>query len=1148
MNCDQKFEELLSLLESSYSCKDSVKLKEISKSIKKYAEKYENFIEYLLKGLSTTFYNNKPISLELHKSMAINLKNVILEKSLDRNDELIYIYIQKIFELFFSTNFNPNLSNESIINIFENIIEFLLKRESIKSYCEDLFKILVHAINYIPPISDDFIIRSKIIVCFCKGLFESKIFSQDNYIKIVNDYYIVIIDSVFQNINNYIDSSKKLYNDEYICLLNNLIEDMYINLKNLLKIDFVENNKFNEIIENIFKKYGSLIYGLIKIQIPFDEESEKVFINQNSIISFNLIEKKCANINNMKSKCFQFFSFITEQLTFKDKGNSKNSYLKNEELIQINVELIKLIVSSLQDILSNKSKYDLINNCNEGIFTSEKSYNILLFNMILLLLRCFIREPIKSEFSSHIKYFTLNILFPLMASTEEEKILLDQEPYMYSTYINDIIKDFISHNYRTAFCYLIKKICFIYMDMNNFILSYIIEMINYIFNSGNNNYNLIGNYSIYNIYLDNENKSLINNFNDEIKIDFCFLVILLLKDNILKHNTLKNKFFSFFVKNQEKIHQINSTLILIKVCKIYNDYSFEFFNYLQSENDTQLKNEFIEKTINTLLNFIINNNSNKIKDALVSEASDTIISLFKLAKNSEMKTLYLIFTEKFQFSFKNLIKLIDDIDNPSLNIVISCIIEQIHINEQKDVLDCLQSFTIKFENIVNTNYNYLNKEDEMKNKALFINQYFILLANYLKGENRFNALNEIEINQFNNIISPVISHISEPEKYSFYEQIINIGKYYILAFSSINEISTLILDNIFQIINREKTFNDYYYSFISVFLSNINKNTNYKHYLDTIINIIKLNFSFPKETFCENNLRALQLCLQIFTFESKMEYDTLKLLIIEIFKCYFSYFFFPNEKEYQDILILNERFLLEKIQQTITANISLCFIYYPDNIFKIIKENLIDIYNNGNNDINTLREIIINLFSSIFDLVYPYYPLLGKCDILCLCSIIRNQSIFNTLFNDINQKILLLKLLINFVLKHKRESLKIQTKISNSEMKCSFVNSDDEESENEEEYEDSENDLDNSFYESIKNSLKENSFIMKNDEFKIFSETLYNIKNNDEILSNELFKNFNKKETKMLNDLLYVRNVKIEYNGKNFEVPRRTLKIKRNIQ
>ena len=182
----------------------------------------------------------------------------------------------------------------------------------------------------------------------------------------------------------------------------------------------------------------------------------------------------------------------------------------------------------------------------------------------------------------------------------------------------------------------------------------------------------------------------------------------------------------------------------------------------------------------------------------------------------------------------------------------------------------------------------------------------------------------------------------------------------------------------------------------------------------------------------------------------------------------------------------------------------------------------------------------------MFDLEYPYYSLLGRCDVLSLCSIIRNKNILSILCNDSNQMLLLLKLLINIVVKHKEESVKIQAKLTNSEIKCGFINSDNEQSEDED-LEDFDNGFDSSFYEKIKNCLKDNSIVMNNDEFQIFSDTIYQIKNNDKILFDNLFKNFNKRDSKTIRDLLFVRNIKVEYNGEKYDIPRRTLKIKRNI-
>ena len=1157
MNTDQQLGELLSLLEKSYSSKDTQAILDITQSINKFEENCGNYLDLLFKGLSINSFNNKQISLDLHKSLSIALKNTINKKKLELNNEQTFILLQQTLQLFFSNAINAHLLDKSIINIFGNIITLLSSGDSIKSHCEELFTILLLAISGEPATSDNFINKSKTVIIFCKGLFEAKILSKNNYAKIINEYYIVIIDIIFKSIKTYIDPNKQLYNENYISLLSELIEDIYINSKNILKNDFIDNTNFNVIISNIFTKYGPLFYELIKIKIPLDEESKKIFINQNPIIIFNKSEEYCSNINTMKSKCFQLFCFITEQLTVKINNKTQNSLflIKSEKLVEINAELVKLIISCFQDILNNSEKFDLIKNPREGMLGSGTSYNSLLFNMLLLLLRCFTREPIKKEFSEHIKYFVLNILFPLMTATKEEQIFLEEEPDEYQIYINDIIHDFKLRNSKTALCYLLKKICNSYLDMNNFILSYVIEMLCYIFYS-NNATTSFSNSNAYNIYLDSENKSLINSFNDEIKIDFCFLILLLLKDNVFSHNYLKNKFITFFVENQDKIHQINSFLILIKICKIYSEYSIHIIRHLQTGTIANIRKSFIEKMINMLFLCIINyKNGTYFNEILISEASNAILSIIKFSKNYDIKHLYIkeIINETIQIYFKNLIKLIDTLDNISLNIVISEIIENIPIKERQDVINCLENFTKKFQIIVNTNYIILNKEDKSRKKtSFFINQYFLIINNYLKGINKFDILNKSEIIQFNNIISSVISYISDTQKSEFHEEIVSLGHYYINALGSINEISMQILDNLYQVIKRDLLLNGEYYTFISTFLSHINREANYKQYIDKIISIIKLCFSFPKENFFENILSTLLLIFQIISSGIQIDYDSLKCLINEIYKYYIISDEFLNNKENPEITILNERSYLEKAQQVLIADISLCLINYPENAFKILTENISQLYNSDNNSYNitNLRELIINLFSSIFDLEYPYYSLLGKCDVLSLCSIIRNQTILNILCNDSNQKLFFLKLLINIIIKHKEESVKIQTKLTNSEIKCGFINDDDDDNEQSEDdsLKDSDNGFDSSFYEIIKNCLKNNSFVMNNDEFKIFSDTLYQIKSNDQILFDNLFKNFNKRDSKTVRDLLFVRNIKVEYNGEKYDIPRRTLKIKRNIQ
>ena len=228
---------------------------------------------------------------------------------------------------------------------------------------------------------------------------------------------MVLIDIIFKNVPVFINPNLNVYNDDYFDLLNHLIYDIFYNLKIIAKINSLDYSKFQEIIENIFNKYCPIMYELIKIEIPFDSESEKIFINQNPVIVYNINESKCSNVNHMKSKCFLIFSYITERLSYKtNENNILNLYyiIKNEKLIQMNAEIIKLIIACFQDILKNKQKYDLVQSPKEGLLSSDNCYNSISFNMVIFFLRCLIREPIKTEFSTHIKYFVLNVIFPLL--------------------------------------------------------------------------------------------------------------------------------------------------------------------------------------------------------------------------------------------------------------------------------------------------------------------------------------------------------------------------------------------------------------------------------------------------------------------------------------------------------------------------------------------------------------------------------------------------------------------------------------------------------------------------------------------------------------------------------------------------------------
>ena len=137
------------------------------------------------------------------------------------------------------------------------------------------------------------------------------------------------------------------------------------------------------------------------------------------------------------------------------------------------------------------------------------------------------------------------------------------------------------------------------------------------------------------------------------------------------------------------------------------------------------------------------------------------------------------------------------------------------------------------------------------------------------------------------------------------------------------------------------------------------------------------------------------------------------------------------------------------------------------------------------------------------------------------------------------------KLLFNLVKQHKVEKKKFNMKLTDKEIRCDFI-----ECEESEENEEDSNDFDDQnkdFEEIIKNAIKNYENIVKYDEFKIFNETFQRMKNENENLVNEMINGLSREEIVDLYNLLQIRNVQVDYNGTKIELPRRTLKIKRNI-
>ena len=116
-----------------------------------------------------------------------------------------------------------------------------------------------------------------------------------------------------------------------------------------------------------------------------------------------------------------------------------------------------MILKAFGDILSNKEKYYFLKEYKKETYEEDDCFNVLLFSMYLFLNRSLIREPVKSKFSSYMKEFLLNTIFPLIVTLEDENNFLKDDPEGYNYYIEDITNESKMRTFRTSSCFLFSK-------------------------------------------------------------------------------------------------------------------------------------------------------------------------------------------------------------------------------------------------------------------------------------------------------------------------------------------------------------------------------------------------------------------------------------------------------------------------------------------------------------------------------------------------------------------------------------------------------------------------------------------------------------------------------------------------------------------
>ena len=924
-------------------------------------------------------------------------------------------------------------------------------------------------------------------------------FIKDNYEEFILNYYFPIIDKIFEKIPNFIDNINKKYNKDFILILNNLYDNIYFKFQEMKYI--LDNNIYKEKIELFFEKYRKITYELFAITPPNDEAVK--FGKYNTLIIFN----NNPIMNKMKGKNLQFFTYILQTLSNKNEDN----YIINDKNLLIYINRINdLIIESFQDFLNNIESFNFLIKDTEKKsidLNLNDSYNFIIYQMIAFLTRSLVREPIKTNISSKIKKLLLNLFFPLNKTLDEEINYYKNNHLEYLEYLDDITCKYSIKNFRSGLNFLIKIIGENYEDdITNFMISFNIQMFYYIITEGK----IENNFNECNAYLINIKDSKINDFNDDEKLELSLLNILVLKE-LIKN---KENYFSYLLNilnyHFEKLKSIKNPLIKIKLCKILNIYLEYLYEKIEKEEGYKLNIKFIGKIMNYLLENIIQNALDDMEnyEKAVSEiSSQALIELLKLTKDEIIKELITNNIEKNLMIFNELINILNI---ESFYILIETILNEIKIEQRSSLFDCL---------------NKLSKKFKLKNKIIN-KQYLNIYITFLKGINKINKNDKEEMGKFEIIVKEIIIEINNNDNFEFYIDDFLIFIYeYIKLIEGINEKCIEILKTVKNIIIKSKIkINLSIFNFLSIFMSNINKNIldpqfNNMDLFNEIEIILKTLISNIEDINNYDNYYSIQysflLSLQLLSIHFNISEEFLSFLM-------------NNCLKFKDIRN-------NQILQLTLANIALGFIYYTDLTFKILSAN-----NTNLELIPTIKRYIDSILLMFKQSYFDYNILLGKCILLGICGAFINVRCLDFLDNNKSIKILLLYFFVLLMINHKIIKKDFIIKITNKDIKCDFIE-DNNFQEDEEEIEETEENKE--FNENVEIILKDNINIIKSDEFEYFEKITKYIKKYDlEIYNKNILEYFNNDKNN-IEQIYKLRNIKVVYKQKQYFVPRRILKI-----
>ena len=223
-------------------------------------------------------------------------------------------------------------------------------------------------------------------------------------------------------------------------------------------------------------------------------------------------------INTMKAQCFQFINAIIPYF---------GTTIQNEKFIKIISILVDSSISNLEYILREKYSY-LTNMSTESKDYPDYKYELIINRILVFLTRFLCKEPIISFFSKYAQKFIINIIIPLLVTTNTELKEMKENGEEYTTFIDDCYNDRSTKRIKVLASDILIKIGKKYDGLSGIIVSYALQLIDFSLKEESDEN--VNNYPL----LSQDYCHRMNCIPAELKIETSILVLCILSETIYK--------------------------------------------------------------------------------------------------------------------------------------------------------------------------------------------------------------------------------------------------------------------------------------------------------------------------------------------------------------------------------------------------------------------------------------------------------------------------------------------------------------------------------------------------------------------------------------------------------------------------------------